>query len=167
LSAEALAAVGLVVAIAVLVVAFVGRPLWTGEGDPPPADPRAVALLAQREAVLATLRDLDADHAAGRLPEADWQSLRAQALARGAATLAALDQVAADAAGSTADWMAIIEAEVAAAQPAVAPAAPSAAPSPEPPALAACASCGAPLRAEDRFCGRCGQPRPAAAEAGA
>jgi Flp pilus assembly protein CpaB len=127
-------------------LAYVGRPLWRGEGDAPPADPRAVALLLEREAVLAALRDLDADHAAGRLPDEIWRTLRADAVARGAAVLAALDDVAADAAGNSARYTEAIEAEVALRSGEARP------------ATLACRRCGAGVKVEDQFCARCGQP---------
>lgn len=136
------------------VLAYVGRPLVTGEGDVPPADPRAVALLLEREAVLSALRDLDADHAAGRMPDEAWQTLRADALVRGAAVLAALDEVAADAAGNSARYTAAIEAEVAERLGEASPVLPP-----------TCQRCGAGHQVGDRFCARCGQPLGLATEA--
>ena len=51
----------LTVGLAVGVSAYVALPLWRGVTPIAPPDPRAVELLARREAILATLRDLDAD----------------------------------------------------------------------------------------------------------
>ncbi len=70
---------------------WMAAPLWRGAPGAVGDDPRLVGLLAEREAVLATLRDLDADARDGRLAPADHEALRAEAVARGAAILAALD----------------------------------------------------------------------------
>lgn len=88
-----------VAALALLALAFalawVAAPLWRGAPAPTADDPRVVALLAEREAILAALRDLDADAADGRLAPDDHRALRVETVARGAAVLAALDAVAA------------------------------------------------------------------------
>lgn len=76
-----------------LALAWVAAPLWHGAPAASVDDPRVVALLAEREAVLAALRDLDADAAAGRLAPEDHRALRAESVARGAAVLAALDAI--------------------------------------------------------------------------
>lgn len=84
---------GAAVAVIALLAGMVwmAAPLWRGAPDAVGDDPRLVGLLAEREAVLATLRDLDADAHDGRLAPADHAALRAEAVARGAAILAALD----------------------------------------------------------------------------
>jgi len=93
------------VAAAILGAAFLGAlaivgwavwPLRAGAEPAVPADPRVVARLLDREAALAELRDLDADHAAGRLADAHWRALRDAAVARAARALAALDRLGAD-----------------------------------------------------------------------
>jgi hypothetical protein len=128
-----------------LVAWFVGRPfLGRGAELPEAADPRAVALLAEREAVLLTLRDLDADHAAGRLAEDDWRSLRAEAVDRAARLLAALDALAAESEGSTARLAAELEAEVQAAGV-------------RGDAGPVCPGCGHRVAPGDRFCAGCGR----------
>lgn len=138
-------------AIAVLVVAvtvYVGRPLLGGGAALAPADRRAVALLTEREALLATVRDLDADRASGRLDEPDYQRLRAESVQRGAVLLAALDTLAAEADGATARLSAELEAEVAArVDPAAAVAI----------AGRQCLECGHACGPADRFCGGCGR----------
>jgi hypothetical protein len=133
---------------------FVGRPLLGGSEALEPADPRAVALLSEREAVLATLRDLDADHASGRLGDDDYTVLRAEAMTRGGQVLAALDAIAAQSAGETAALTAAIEADVAALEQAAVPA-PVAVAVPRP-IRRFCPSCGRAVDVEDRFCGSCG-----------
>jgi hypothetical protein len=92
---------------------WVLRPLWTGEVDASGVDPRVLALLAEREAALAELRDLDADHRDGRLSGEDHQELRAEVLARGASILAALDRLAEQEVGGAAQRARWVEAELA------------------------------------------------------
>jgi len=79
---------------AAAVTAWVLRPLRGGAAHRPARPGAPPALAAERDAALALLRDLDADHADGRLGEADWTLLRAEALARAAAAVAALDALA-------------------------------------------------------------------------
>jgi hypothetical protein len=99
-----------------LVAAWVTRPLWTGDAPERPWDPQAVELLLRREAVLADLRDLDAEWAAGRVAAAEYQPRRADLVAQGAATLAALDALA-ETSGLAADRrLAQVERDVAAAR---------------------------------------------------
>lgn len=169
----------LALAGALALLAWVLAPLWRGAAPFAPPDPRAVALLARRQAALASLRDLDADFAAGRLPEAEYRALRATVVAEGAATLAALDRLAAVSAADSADLVAGIEAEVAALG------APSAGPSPaagdhaagghaavdhavgdhaadehavaRQPESRPCPTCGRPSQADARFCAGCGR----------
>lgn len=136
----------LAVGLTGVVVAWVGRPLWRSEPPLPPPDPRAVALLARRQAALAALRDLEADRASGRLDEDAYVSLRAEMTASGAATLAAIDRVSAEAAEGSEAAVRRIEADVAARRgTAVA-------------GGAACPRCGVATGEGDRFCAACGAP---------
>jgi hypothetical protein len=151
MTAEVVLVLGGIVLLVVVVAMYVGRPLLGGAAALDPVDPRAVALLTEREAVLATIRDLDADHAGGRLPESDYQRLRAESVQRGVTLLAALDGLAAEAAGATAALSAELEAEVAAARGATGA---------RPPGQY-CPACGHACGAADRFCGGCGQTLPA------
>lgn len=112
--AEQVALVVAAIALVAGLVAWVGLPLWRGDAGGDVPDPRVVALLAEREATLAALRDLDADHADGRVTDADYAALRAEAVARGAAALDALDALARDAAGRNARLLEAVEREVAA-----------------------------------------------------
>lgn len=169
LGAGALACVG--------AVAWVVWPVLRGTFPLAPPDPRAVALLARREAILANLRDLDADRADGRLSEAEHARLRAEVVMQGTAVLAALDRIAATAASRTDALVAAIEADVGAAargapEPGAEPEAPApavamppnasataAAVQPDAAAAAAmCPACGKRAREGDRFCAACGQP---------
>jgi hypothetical protein len=147
-SVEAFVLVAIAGGLVAVVATWVALPLIRGVPDAPSADPRAVALLAEREAVLATLRDLDADHAAARLDEVSYQAMRADAVERGVRVLGALDALETARAGETADLVAEIEREIAAraAAPAV--------------RVERCARCGRAVAADDRFCAGCGEPLP-------
>jgi hypothetical protein len=136
----------LTVGLFVGVAAYVAAPLWRGVVPVAPPDPRAVALLARREAVLAALRDLDADLADGRLGADDHAAQRAEVAARGAAVLTALDELAAETAGESAAISATIEHEVAALSRSAADG-----------RTGACPDCGRATAPGDRFCPGCGR----------
>jgi hypothetical protein len=80
-------------ALFLLVAAFVARPLLeranTANASAAPADD----LIAQREAVLIELRDLDFDHETGKVSEDDYATQRARLVAKGVETLKALAAV--------------------------------------------------------------------------
>ena len=100
--AAALILLGTVAAVAAA-LGWALAPLRRPVDEGPEGAPAAARWLTEREAALAELRDLDADRADGRLAEADWRPLRAEAVARGARALAALDALAARGAASEAD----------------------------------------------------------------
>ena len=165
-----LAIVGLLLIVPSL--AWVLAPLRRDLPPMEPADPRVLALLAQREAALASLRDLEADHRDGRLGEANYAPLRAQLLARGASVLAALDRLAAERAGEMADLTAELEQAIVAAG-----GGPSSAPEGATVAGSShadrerrfCSQCGRAVSRDARFCEGCGRSLglPASEEAGA
>jgi hypothetical protein len=154
----AVLAVAAATGLVVLLAAWISLPLWRGGAPVLPPDPRAVALLAEREAVLATLRDLDADLAAGRITAEEHAPLRARAVQRGVVTLAALDRLEADYAGQAARLAAAIEADVVAARQAEARPAPAGGAGAPGRSTGACGRCGGSLGPADPACGRCGQP---------
>jgi hypothetical protein len=135
----------------ILVSFWVLRPMLEGPrvsaNDEPPADP----LVFTREQVLTQLRDLDFDHATGKLNEEDYALQRAQLMAQGVAVLKELDSQAA------APVAQVDEIEAAIAQ--------RRARRPSTSAALHCGNCGAVVSAGDRFCPKCGQPL--AAPAGA
>ncbi|MBK6768974.1 MAG: hypothetical protein IPG72_08195 [Ardenticatenales bacterium] len=109
-------AAGLIFALALAVLAaglaWVAAPLWYGAPAATADDPRVVGLLVEREAVLAGLRDLDDDMNDGRVDADEHRAQRDEAVARGAAVLAALDGLSAHRAGDAEADAAAIEADV-------------------------------------------------------
>jgi hypothetical protein len=155
----------------VLVVAFIiAQPLVAGgaqrERQPGPAD----QLRAEHERVLTQLRDLDFDHATGKINAEDYTEQRAQLVAQGVSVLKQLDALSASVAAqptapakgrSVEDEIeaaiaqrrapAEIDAEVEAAVAGRRAASGSA-----PAAGHPCHACGASVSAADRFCPECG-----------
>ena len=144
-------------ALLLLVAFIVARPLIEGrrldEAGPTPADD----LLAEREGILAALRDLDFDHAMGKIADEDYAPQRAQFVARGVEALKQLEKLGVEDA---------IEQAIAARR--------KARPAQEAEAFdftsvahaeAACPNCGRLIHPEDKFCARCGAKLPAAGSA--
>ena len=149
----------LILALTILVAAFVLRPLLAPTPDsqiPLGEGGRRSALLAERERVLSILQELDFDHAAGKIPEKEYPARRAALVTEGAAVLKALDEAenveewfAPEAAFKGAeDREAALEALVASLR--IAPANGKA-------PAAYCTQCGMRAQAGDQFCSRCGQ----------
>ncbi|MCC7360055.1 MAG: zinc ribbon domain-containing protein [Anaerolineales bacterium] len=152
----------------VLVAAFiVAQPLVAGEAQrerqPGPAD----QLRAEHERVLLQLRDLDFDHATGKINEEDYAEQRALLVAQGVSVLKQLDalsagllaQAAAPALGRSADYE--IEAAIAQRRAALNGAAmddevEAAGADSIQAGSQACHACGAAVSADDRFCPACG-----------
>jgi hypothetical protein len=75
-----------------LVVVFVAaQPLLERPAAPGSPASAADALQAEREAILAVLRDLDFDHATGKITAEDYAAQRARLVQRGAEVLRVLD----------------------------------------------------------------------------
>jgi hypothetical protein len=106
-----IAAAGLLLALA---VAWLAQPLWLGDEPAPPPDARAIALLSEREMVLAMIRDLDTDLALERIGSIAHGDRRVALVDRAAGVLAALDRLQAETSGEAARRAARIEAEVSA-----------------------------------------------------
>src|SRR3990172_11690320 len=75
---------------------IVARPLIDGErpheAEATPAD----SLLAERDNLLTALRDLDFDHATGKIADEDYTPQRAQLVARGVSVLKELEALGAE-----------------------------------------------------------------------
>ena len=121
--------------IAILAVAAIGlavRPLFQLEqatAHPVAAiDSNVENLLSAREATYAAIKDLETDHAMGKLSDADFQNLRAKYEGKALAILQQLD--AAQVSGRLTHRVA--------------------------PSSGTCARCGTPIAAGDKFCRSCG-----------
>lgn len=154
-------------AVFVLVVAFVVRPLVVGPSASSRDRYRArgrsalarrmderAELLEKRNAVYTAIRELDFDHETGKVSDEDHARQRAELVREGVAILKGLDRL--EASAPAADSL---EAAIAAirrgedvgtgvAGLSVAPTANG---------YHACPSCGTPASPADRFCGTCGQ----------
>ena len=65
-----------VVLFAILAVVRLGRGWRAADGVLETVDPEILALEDEKQRILATLRDLDQEHALGKLSDADHQGLR-------------------------------------------------------------------------------------------
>lgn len=106
-------------------------------------------LVVERESILVALRDLDFDHATGKVADEDYGPQRAALMARGAAVLKQLDVA------GVVDEASAIEQAIAARRKTAA-SAPARVAQPKPADGVACPGCGAPVQAGDRFCSGCG-----------
>jgi membrane protease subunit (stomatin/prohibitin family) len=118
-------------------------------------DSNIETLLSAREATYAAIKDLEIDHAMGKLSDADYQSLRAKYEGKALTILQQLDAAQANAPQSL--------------RPASAQGKCSHCGTPIVPGArfcrvcgtrlaAACATCGAPATADAKFCRQCGAP---------
>ncbi|MFN8423668.1 MAG: hypothetical protein U0470_09925 [Anaerolineae bacterium] len=106
------AAVAVVAAVLIgAALVWVAAPLWQGAPAAASDDPRVVGLLVERERA-GTLRDLDADAFDQRVAPGDHAALREEAVARGAAVLAALDGLFSAQADAVGEGAAAVEADV-------------------------------------------------------
>ena len=151
----------LIAILAVAAISLAVRPLFQLEQVPARAeaaiDPNIENLLSAREATYAAIKDLETDHAMGKLSDADYQNLRAKYEGKALTILQQLDaaqiasrgrlaQRAAAPNGTCAQCGAPIAAGAKFCRVCGASLA------------SACASCGAPIAADARFCRQCGTP---------
>ena len=132
------------IGLALLAGVYVARPLKERSLRPAAAQSpgERQGLLAQKAAIYAAIREIDADVQVGKLEPADHQVLRGRYVAEGVAVLKALDALPA---GDEID--AAIEADVAR----------LAGDEPlEPSPGDYCGACGAATEPDDKFCARCG-----------
>lgn len=164
--------------IILAVIAFyVGRPLLPSRrGANSGGD--TLSLEAQRESLYTQIRELDLDHATGKVNDEDYTRLRVDLVAQAAVVLKQIDGVAQPPAASTGaapagedDVEALIAArrKTRSALAATTSAAPKAADADAEAAIAArrksatpaagelkCPQCGKPITADDAFCAKCG-----------
>ncbi len=151
-------------ALLLAVAFYVAQPILEGRGVREKPVTPAERLAAERETVLNALRDLDFDHATGKIANEDYEPQRAALVAQGIAILKlietaqparsteAVEQAVAPRrkgrAGRSLDEQ--IEAEIEARRRAAAP------------AEGACPKCGTPAKPGDKFCAKCGAQLPEA-----
>ena len=148
----------ILIGLTLLVVAFIARPLAERSSRlVTPEEHLLSGLQAERDKILAMIREVEMDHAMGKVPDGDFETQRAALVARGSFVLREIDvRIGAPASPAAADDLdAAIEAAVASRR------APAAAGS----ASGFCTTCGQALQAGDRFCARCGTPVPQEARA--
>jgi len=144
-----LASLLLAAALILLVVMFIARPFMErinlGERQPT----RAETLAAERETVVVALRELDFDHATGKIAEEDYAAQRAALVAQGVALLKQLDEVSNQSPAQALDDE--LEAAVRTAREKI-----SKEPAASRSAELRCLQCGQPHQPNDRFCSTCG-----------
>ncbi|CAG0933175.1 hypothetical protein TFLX_02952 [Thermoflexales bacterium] len=168
--------IGLVILAAVAF--YVSRPLLESRRMPQSQGVDTLSLETQRESLYTQIKELDLDHATGKVNEEDYTRIRAELVAQAAGVLRQIDGIAplatiepAQAAtrSSDDDVEALIaarrktrsssapksseddlEAAIAARRKTVAPAVK--------PAALTCPQCGKPSQADDAFCAKCGTP---------
>jgi len=85
----------LALAILVVVAAFATAPLRrrAGEDDPDPRDVERAELEAQKESKYREIRDVEADHASGKMSDEDFKRLDSELRADAIAILKRLDRL--------------------------------------------------------------------------
>jgi hypothetical protein len=170
------------IALLVLAVAYVARPLFEKQargnnGHVVSARPRSTEaherqdqLTARRDAVYALIRELDADFQTGKITEEDFRAQRERYVMQGVSLLKQLDTLSSDGAFEKVrkSGGAALEAEIEAAvlelrqKPGFREHVPWRAVPGKPgfyePATRFCTQCGQPAALEDNFCGQCGAP---------
>ncbi len=151
-----------VVALLVLAAALAALaiPLYRAHAQPALVSASTLDdLLAQRDGVYATLRDLELDRQLGKLDEADYGAIHEKYMVQAAAILRELDALQGE--GSTAEASAEIERQVSALRKTHATAARGQTAAKHKDARAReCPNCGKPYLRGDKFCARCGHALP-------
>jgi hypothetical protein len=138
----------IILALGIMAAAFIAQPFVESSGLGATKEERRLSeLQAERDRVLATLQELDMDHAMGKLLREDYQSQRGTLVVRGAEVLKAIDELrgATDEAFPGTDLEVEIEAAVARLRRGENRA-----------SGGICRSCGREIVAGDRFCAHCG-----------
>lgn len=167
----------LFLALLLLVVVFVSRPLVEHRSVSVSEDEMAYsALLAERDRILAAIQELDFDQIMGKIPAEDYNVQRAELLRQGAEVLRRLDELQAVDPGQGQDVDARLEAAIAARRENAVqtskgmPVAAAAGfnddvlenlisarrQAREGKATGFCHQCGHPIQQSDRFCSKCG-----------
>ncbi len=89
-----LGSVLVILALGLLAAIFIAQPLIGNSGLGVTKEERRLSeLQAERDRVLATLQDLDMDHAMGKVLQEDYQAQRGTLVSRGAEVLKAIDEL--------------------------------------------------------------------------
>lgn len=149
------------IALAILVGLFLARPLLKASQEEQGRLTRRQVLLAEKEAILAQIRDLDFDHDTGKMPDEIHQHQRTQLMSRAAEILRQLEILDGKAPPSEAgpedvDIDAEIEAAITRIRQAQARGRGSQAVRTRPANGGFCPQCGQPFDAGDKFCVACG-----------
>jgi len=150
---------------------FVSRPLLQSKRQTKAGEADASSLEARRESLYTQIKELDMDHATGKVNDEDYVPMRAELVAQAAAVLKQIDGVEAPAqvTPSAAVQTDEVEAMIAArrktrsapaaktadadAEAAIAARRKTATPAASAPT---CPKCGKPISADDAFCAKCG-----------
>jgi hypothetical protein len=130
--------------VAVGVMIYVGRPLFTQQGVVAATarrKSRHAVLTEQRDALYAAIRELDFDHRMGKIDDADYRRMRGDYTQQAVALLKEIDR--GNGRSRAADD---VEREVASFRKKGG----------QTQAAVFCASCGTKVRSHDRFCASCG-----------
>ena len=138
------------IAIALMIItaiAFVAYPLFQRSDELDVAfvgltDPVYENLVVQRDATYSAIKDLENDHAMGKLSDGDYRSLRAKYETKAVAILQELDSMNGPKSNSAVSQDEAIEREVGRLRRAS--------------VTGKCPKCGTPHAAEDVFCAKCG-----------
>ncbi len=144
------------VALLLVVVLYVARPLLTAEPAPISSADNLRQLEQQKEALLIEIKGLDFDHETGKIPPDVYEQQRAQLLSEAAAVLMAMDELGVD---SDEARRKQIEASIAQRRHQYAPASTGSAidSSAGTGQGGFCPNCGRHLDQGDKFCAKCGQ----------
>jgi hypothetical protein len=152
------------IALLVLIVAYVARPLFdkerlvtagiaTDSAIPGvPALNRRAQLVARRDALYALIRELDTDHQTGKINDQDYQIQRQRYVNEAAAILKQLDTLPEE------KTRARLDQEIEAAVLALRQTHPASPPPDSTPDQQFCTQCGASATPADKFCSQCGAP---------
>ncbi|TET85212.1 MAG: hypothetical protein E3J37_02395 [Anaerolineales bacterium] len=138
----------IILALAVLTVAFVGKPLVERYSVSISQKERRLSTLqAERERVLGVIQELDMDHAMGKFLQEDYNAQRELLVSHGAKVIKMIDEIRRP--GRAAPEEMDLETEIEAAVARLRGVGGGI-------VIGICDSCGGPVGERDRFCVRCG-----------
>jgi hypothetical protein len=134
-------------AIAIIAVVYVTRPIFAHQGRAVTVEDRRISeLKANRDRIIRSIQDLEMDYAMGKIPDGDYRIQRDELMAAGAVTLREIDDLGGGEDGSPGRD---IDAEIESAVARLRGGEPSS-------AGGLCPGCGKPVAPGDLFCTHCG-----------